>query len=149
MIGKGIGIAALALTLAGCGSVVSNHGYVPPPEDLAALTVGVDDTASVETAIGRPSTAGILQDDAWYYVREQRTQFGPRAARPINREVLALSFSPGGTLQNIERFGLRDGRVVVLSRRVTETSIRDFGLLQQIFRNVGRIDIGQAIANDG
>jgi len=47
---------------------------------------------------------------------------------------------------NIERFGLEDGQVVALSRRITETSIREFGLIQNILRNFGRIDVGEQLA---
>lgn len=112
------------------------------------LTVGVDTRESVEASIGKPSTGGVLSDDAWYYVksRDRRVAFYP--ARTIERELVAISFAGDGTVRNIERFGLERGRVVTLSRRVTESSVRDFGLLQQIARNFGRVDVAEAIAGD-
>lgn len=140
--------ALLAAALTACGPTVRNHGYVPEPEALALVTVGVDTMETVAAAVGRPSTAGVLRDDAWYYVQETRRRFGPTPARPIAREVVAISFAgPGGAVSNVERFGLEDGRVVALSRRVTETTIRDFGLIQQLIRNFGRIDVGQTLAD--
>lgn len=135
----------LALAAA-CGPIVTNHGYVPGEAALSLLVVGVDTMDSVEATVGRPSTSGVLQDDAWYYVRETRRTFGPARPRPIDRELVALSFDGDRRLGNVERFGLEDGRVVTLSRRVTETTIRDFGLIQQILRNFGRIDLGEAVA---
>lgn len=144
-------VAALVVagTVAGCGAVYRNHGYVPEADELQALLVGVDSRDTVEAAVGRPSTTGVLGTDAWYYVRSRTRQFGPRAPRTIEREVVAISFAEDGTMTNIERFGLEDGRVVPLSRRVTETSIRDVGFIAQLLRNVGRINIGEALADDG
>jgi hypothetical protein len=40
---------------------------------------------------------------------------------------------------NIERFGLAEGEVVPLSRRVTDNQIRGQGLLSQLLRNVGQV----------
>lgn len=145
-----IGFAALALagTLTTCGPTFRNHGYAPDDAALGAVVVGVDTRDSVEAAVGQPSTSGVLREDAWYYVEERRRQFGPRAPEPVSREVVAISFAGDGTVANVERFGLRDGRAVPLSRRITETSVRDFGLIQQLLRNFGRIDVGDAIAGD-
>ena len=140
--------AALASGLTACGATYRNHGYVPEPDQLAALTVGEDTRETVEASVGRPSTGGVLSDDAWYYIqsRDRRVAFLP--SRTIRRELVAVSFAGDGTVANIERFGLERGKVVTLSRRVTETSVRDFGLIQQIARNFGRVDIGEALAGD-
>jgi hypothetical protein len=37
---------------------------------------------------------------------------------------------------------------VALSRRVTETNIKGISLIQQILRNFGRFDIGEALSRD-
>ena len=140
--------AVLALVLASCGPIYRNHGYVPVDRDLAGLRVGVDTRESVEAAIGRPATSGVERSDAWYYVQSRTRTLGPLAPRVIDRQLVAVSFAPGGTVANVERFGLERGRVVTLSRRVTETSIRDFGLLQQILGNFGRINVGDTLADD-
>lgn len=141
-------VLSLAVAAGGCAPVFRNHGYAPDPAALSALVVGVDTRDSVEAAVGRPSASGVLGANAWYYVRERRRQFGPTAPRPVSRELVAISFAPDGTLSNVERFGLENGRAVALSRRVTGSTIRDFGLIQQILRNFGRIDVGDALAED-
>lgn len=146
--GMRAGALALCMAAAGCAATFRNHGYVPEESDLRALAVGVDTRETVEAAVGRPTTGGVLGDDAWYYVRSRVRDFAWRAPETISRELVAVSFSEAGTVANIERFGLEDGRVVPLSRRVTETSIREFGLVQQLLRNLGRIDVGEAIAGE-
>ena len=55
---------------------------------------------------------------------------------------MAISFDGRGRVENIERFGLENGNVVVLSRRVTESNIKGVSFLRQLFRNIGNIDPG-------
>ena len=58
--------------------------------------------------------------------------------------MLAVSFDNRGVVRNIERFGLEDGRVVTLQRRVTETGVVDRVLVRQLLRNLGRIGSGSS-----
>ena len=139
--------ALLALALPACSAQFRNHGYVPEPDALQAVAIGVDTRDTLGETIGRPSTASLLEGEAWYYVKERVRLYGPFPPRTISRELVAVSFAPDGTVSNIERFGLRDGRVVTLSRRVTETSVRDFGLIQQLLRNFGRVDVANQLAD--
>ena len=66
----------------------------------------------------------------------------------ISREVLAISFTAEGILRNIERFGLEDGRVVTLSRRVTDDNIQDVSFITQLIRSIGNFDAG-ALLGEG
>ncbi|WP_367274948.1 outer membrane protein assembly factor BamE [uncultured Jannaschia sp.] len=145
---RGTLAALLLIAVGACSATYRNHGYVPNDEDLALLTVGVDTRETVATTVGRPTANGVLRDDAWYYVQSRRKNFAWRAPQTIERELVAISFTEGGTVENIERFGLERGRVVTLSRRITETSIRDFGFIQQLIRNFGRINVGETLAGD-
>ncbi|MBJ3763497.1 outer membrane protein assembly factor BamE [Maribius pontilimi] len=135
-----IALAVAILGLAACSSVYRNHGYVPPDEDLAALNVGVSTRADVTEAIGRPTALGVLDEDGWYYVQSRFRLSGIRPAEEIDREVVAVSFSDAGTVSNVERFGLEQGRVVALSRRVTDENVQGIGFLQQLFGNLGNFN---------
>lgn len=132
----------LAGLLAACTATYRNHGYVPDDADLAEITVGVDDRASVEDLIGRPGAEGMLRDDAWYYVGSRWQHYAYTAPKPVERTIVAISFDPGGQVSNIERFGLEDGEVVTLTRRVTDSGIQGVSLLRQLFGNLGQIDPG-------
>ncbi len=139
---------AAALALAGCAEVIRNHGYIPNQEDLDQIAVGVDTQGTVEALVGQPSTSGVLRDSAWFYVGSKVRHFGARKPQEIERQVVAISFAEDGTVTNIERFGLERGQVVTLSRRVTETTVRDVTFIRQIIRNFGRIDLGEALGGD-
>ena len=136
-------ILAFALTvpfvLAACAATYRNHGFVPPQEDLAQVVVGQTQQSELDGLIGRPSSQGLLTGSAWYYVGSRWQYFGAREPREINREVVAISFAESGAVANVERFGLERGRVVVLSRRVTDTGVTSLGLVRQLLGNVGRL----------
>ncbi|GFE63622.1 outer membrane protein assembly factor BamE [Litoreibacter roseus] len=139
---------SMALFASGCSEVIRNHGYAPSEVELQDIVVGADTRGTVEDVVGRPSTSGVLQAGAWYYVGSTIRHYGYRAPREIDRQVVAITFSEDDTVQNIERFGLERGQVVTLSRRVTETSVRDFNIIQQLLRNFGRIDLGEIVDGD-
>ena len=65
------------------------------------------------------------------------------APQEIDREVMAITFNDKGVVENIERFGLQDGRIVVLERRVTDSNIQGVGFLKQLFGSFGRIDVAE------
>jgi outer membrane protein assembly factor BamE (lipoprotein component of BamABCDE complex) len=148
-LGRWLPLPLVLSAVVACSPVYRNHGYVPAADELALLTVGKDTRDSVEIAVGRPSAAGLLNDEGWYYVQSRYRQFGPRAAQEIDRQLVAISFDKDGTVTNIERFGLEDGRVITLSRRVTETSIKGQGLIRQLLKNFGRFRAGDFLRKEG
>lgn len=138
-------LAALALVVlaAACSAVYRNHGYVPEETDLAQVQVGVDTRETVAQKIGRPTAQGLLNDVGWFYVQSRFKHFGPREPQEIDRQVLAVTFNESGVVENIARYGLEDGRVVEISRRVTETNIKGVGFIRQLMGNFGRISLDQ------
>ncbi len=140
-----LGLALLAM--ASCTPIERNHGYVPRDEELSAITVGVDTRETVATAIGAPTSGGVLSESGYYYVRSKFRHYGPMAPREISREVLAINFDAAGFVSNISRYGLDDGRVVVLSRRVTTDNVRDTTLVRQLLGNIGRFNPGDFVGD--
>lgn len=133
------------LGLAACSPVYRNHGFVPPDTDLAQVVVGETTMDQLPTLIGRPSAQGLLTGSGWYYVGSRWRHYGPREPEEVSREVVAISFNPQGVVSNVERFGLERGRVVTLSRRVTDTSVSEISLIGQILGNLGNFQAGDFI----
>lgn len=141
-----VGLAVmLAGLIAACSATYRNHGYMPTDTDVEVLQIGVDTRETVAQAIGQPGTAGLLTSSGWYYVQSRFKHFTYNAPEEIDRQVLAVSFNDAGTVTNIERFGLEDGRVVVLSRRVTATNIKGVSFLRQLFGSFGRINLEDSL----
>ncbi len=137
------GLALVAL--AACSNLDRKHGYVPSEEDLQQIVVGVDSKATVAEVVGRPTTSGILSDGGWYYVASKFRAYGWRERQEIDREVVAISFDSSGTVENIERFGMEKGRVVAISRRVTDSNIKGIGFLRQLFGSIGNFTAEQLL----
>jgi len=142
---RGVLCAGLIFGLAACTSTYRNHGYVPSEDELAEVVVGIDTRDSVAETVGTPSSGGVLNDSGYYYVRSRIRHSGMRAPEVIEREMVAISFTDTGVVENIERFGLQDGRVVRLNRRVTETSVSNQGFFRQLMGNLGNFDPGQLL----
>ncbi len=134
----GASVSLICLAMA-CSPIYRNHGYAPTDAELSSVEVGRDTRETVTEAVGRPSANGVLGDGRWYYVQSRYRQGGVRAPREIDRQVVVITFAEGGTVSNVERFGLEQGRVVALSRRVTETNIEGVTFIGQLLSNVGRV----------
>lgn len=135
----------LVFCMAACAPVYRNTGYVPSDQELALIVVGKDTRESVAATLGRPSASGLLNDVGWYYVQSRFKQFGALEPKEIEREVVAITFTEAGIVENVERFGLEDGKVVAISRRVTKSNIKQVGLLGQLFSNIGRLRADQIL----
>jgi outer membrane protein assembly factor BamE (lipoprotein component of BamABCDE complex) len=131
--------------MAGCTPLYRNHGYVPPDDALALIEVGVDTRETIAEKVGRPSTAGLLNDTGWYYVQSRWKTVGPREPVEIDRQVVAISFTAEGTVTDVGRYGLQDGQVIALSRRVTESNVQGAGFIRQLLGNIGGLRAEQVL----
>lgn len=138
-------IGLVAMVAVACTTLYRNHGYVPPDEDLALIEVGRDTRETVAATIGRPSTAGLLNDVGWYYVQSRFKLIGGMEPQEVDREVVAITFTMEGVVENIERYGLMDGQVVAISRRVTTPNVKSQSFLRQLFGNIGGLDLGRSL----
>ncbi|WP_341235340.1 outer membrane protein assembly factor BamE [uncultured Sulfitobacter sp.] len=133
-------LVSAGLMLGACSPQYKNHGYVPLQEDLDQITIGSDTRDTVTAMAGTPAASGLLDSSSYYYVRSRRRALGFFAPKEIEREVVAISFSANGIVQNVERFGLERGNVIALDRRVTSSSISDKAFIRQLLGNIGRFN---------
>lgn len=142
---KAIVLGAGILALGACAAQYRNHGYVPSEDELSEIVVGVDTRDSVADSVGVPSAAGLLNDSGYYYVRSRVKHLGGRAPQEIERQIVAITFTSTGVVENIERFGLEDGQVVPLARRITKGGVDDVGFLKAMFGNLGGFNAGDLL----
>lgn len=139
-------IVLFVLAIAGCAATFENHGYAPTDRELEEIIVGVDTRDSVAEAVGRPTSFGMLESGGWYYTQSRWRHFAFKAPKIIDRQVVAISYTEAGTVENIERFTLEDGRVVPLSRRVTDSNVKGISFIRQLLGNVGNFNPAQLLA---
>jgi outer membrane protein assembly factor BamE (lipoprotein component of BamABCDE complex) len=97
---------ALLVLIFGCSEQYRNHGYIPSDEELSSVSVSQDDKNSVIEKLGTPSIGGILNDGNIYFVQSKVLKNSIRASKPIDRQVLVLSFDDNDRLSNIQKFGI-------------------------------------------
>jgi len=137
-------VAGLALiALGACTSQYLQHGYVPSEEELQQIIPGIDTRASVEDVIGVPTSSGVLRDSGYYYIETQIRHFAWKRPEVVEREVLAITFDEAGVVENLITYGLEDGQVVPLTRRVTKSGDGDIGFIRKLFGNIGGLNVGQ------
>ena len=142
---RGLRMALLGLmmvVIAACAPVYRNHGYVPADDELSQIEVGKDTRETIGALIGRPSAAALLNDTGWYYVQSRWKHSGAREPKEIDRQVVAITFTEDGIVENVERFGLEKGKVVALSRRVTASNIKGIGFIRQLLGGIGNLSAG-------
>ena len=133
---RGLAVAALALTLAACSPMMRYHGYAPTDADLAQIEVGRDTRETVAQKLGQPGMGGVMEGSGWFYVQSDWAHRQWRAPQETDRQVVAITFDQRDRVANVERFGLEDGEVVTISRRITDTGPRP-SVLSQVFRVLG------------
>ncbi|MCF6443523.1 outer membrane protein assembly factor BamE [Nereida sp. MMG025] len=148
-IAKAILIGGVVISLAACAAQFRNHGYAPTDAELAEVLVGVDIRDSVIELVGPPTAGGVTNDAGLYYVASRWRYFAYQQPRPIDRQVVAITFDDADFVANIERFTLEDGKVVPISRRVTDSNVQGVTFLRQLLGNLGRFDAGTVLNPDG
>lgn len=133
-------VTLLCIWLAGCTAQYRSHGYVPSEDELQQIVPGVDTRGTVEDLIGVPSTSGTLNESGFYYIESDVRHFAWQRPEVVDREVLAITFNSSGVVENIERYGLQDGQVVPLTRRITRSGDGDISFIRKLFGNIGGIN---------
>jgi outer membrane protein assembly factor BamE (lipoprotein component of BamABCDE complex) len=139
---------AVFCVLGACAATYQNHGYVPTDSDLEEILVGVDTRETVGQSIGRPTSFGMLQSGGWYYSQSRWRHFAYKAPKVIDRQIVAITYTDDGIVENIERFTLEDGRIIALSRRVTDSNIKGISFLRQLMGNLGNLRAGDLLKSN-
>lgn len=130
---------AVLAALAGCTSIRDHRGYLVDAALVDSVQPGVDNKASVERTLGRPTFVSQFGDPAWYYVSVDTKQ--PPFARPrtTGELVLRVTFDQAGNVRALERRGME--RVVRLDPdgHKTPTLGRDRSFFEDLFGNIGAV----------
>ena len=133
---KILSVAVLFLIF-GCSEQYRKHGYIPSEEELSSVSISQDDKSTVIKKLGTPSIGGVLNDGNIYFVQSKVLKNSIRASKPVDRQVLVLSFDDKGKLDNIQKFGIEKGKVVILDYRTTPSGLKNMSFLFRLFQNVG------------
>ncbi|KWT71575.1 Outer membrane lipoprotein OmlA [Hyphomicrobium sulfonivorans] len=133
-----VGLLAGALAIAACDSNVIKHGVQFHEGDLQQVQPGMTQE-QVRMNLGTPSTTAVVgTSQAYYYISSTATQTAFMLPTEQDRQVVAVYFSPGGTVERVANYGMKDGRVFdYVSRTTPAPGGKDDGIIKQLFRNLG------------
>jgi outer membrane protein assembly factor BamE (lipoprotein component of BamABCDE complex) len=136
-------LAGLALAATACDAPVKVRGHLPDPETMARITPGEHGRSDVVDMLGSPSTASSFRDRTWYYIGSKEEQIAFFDPDVLKRNVFAITFNEGDTVESTRLYTLADGQPVEPVDRITPTPGRDLTVLQQLLGNLGRFNTAQ------
>jgi outer membrane protein assembly factor BamE (lipoprotein component of BamABCDE complex) len=130
-----------AALLAGCASmgVKAHKGAVVDPQLASAIQPGVDNKASVEKTLGRPSFTGQFTPNDWYYVSRDTNQFAFRNPRVKQQTVYRVRFDQAGNVIGVDKSGRELIAAVEPAHRKTPTLGRRRSFFDELFGNIGTV----------
>ncbi|HEX7822652.1 MAG TPA: outer membrane protein assembly factor BamE [Sphingobium sp.] len=133
------GAAALLAGLGGCTRIRTHQGYQVDKLLVDSIAPGVDNKASVEGALGRPSFATQFGPEEWYYVSRDMRALAFSSPKPVDQTVLRVRFDPAGNVAVVDRIGMEQVANVGVAGDKTRTLGRKRTFLQEIFGNIGTV----------
>lgn len=132
-------LVAAALMLTGCSEVITVHGHQFHETDIQAIQPGMSQE-QVRTTLGTPATTAVVGNgNAFYYISSKMAQSAFFTPTEKDRQVVAVYFNDGGTVDTVANYGLKDGKVFdFISRTTPSPGGKDEGILKSLFRNLGK-----------
>ncbi len=134
---------ALAATISACSSRIDQRGNLPDADMLANVEVGHINKQGVQDVLGTPSSVGLFDGETWYYISERTETTAFFTPVVLERKVIVIKFDEKGIVSAMNTLTLDDARQIEMVDRRTPTAGNEFGLLRQLFGNLGRFDAGK------
>jgi outer membrane protein assembly factor BamE (lipoprotein component of BamABCDE complex) len=131
--------AASLLALTGCSATITKHGQLFRQTDLQSVQPGMSQD-QVRNTLGTPTTTAVIGGGrTYYYISSTQSQTAFFLPKETDRQVVAIYFNQGGTVDHVANYGLKDGKVFdFISRTTPAPGGKDEGILQSLFRNLGK-----------
>ena len=133
------GVLAMAVTVSGCTRIRTHQGYQIDKLLVDSVQPGVDNRASVEATLGRPTFQSQFGEPEWYYVSRDMKQLAFASPKPVDQTVLRVRFDTAGNVATVDRIGLQNVAKISPSGDKTPTLGRHRTLFQEIFGNIGAV----------
>ena len=128
-----------ATLVSGCVGIRDHRGAVLDEELVSAVQVGVDNKASVEKTLGRPTLVSQVTPNDWYYVSSDTKTSAFRSPRVSQQTVLHVSFDQAGNVAALRRTGKELVASINPVNAQTPTLGRKKGFFEDIFGNIGSV----------
>lgn len=132
-------VLVAAVLIAGCSTTTLKHGQHYTQAELLQIQPGMSQD-EVRVALGSPATTSTVNSGAaYYYISSTRKQTAFLDPKEVDRKVVAIYFSPVGSVDSVAQYGLKDGKVFDYINRTTPSATKtQDGIIQMLFRNLGK-----------
>lgn len=142
------GALAILPLASGCARVRAHQGYIVDNLLVDSIQPGIDNRASVERTLGRPTFAGQFNSSEWYYVARDTRQLAFSKPKPKDQTVLRIRFDATGNVVAVDKTGIDLVSKISPEGETTPTLGRKRGLFQEIFGNIGAVGAGGGTGSD-
>ncbi len=129
---------AAAVAVVGCAPRIDVHGHIGDPDALDGIRPGVQTQAQVAELLGTPTAVATFDDARWYYVTRRTETVSFYDPELTAQRVVAIAFDENGVVESVDSFAAEEARAIDPADDETPTRGRSFGLLEQLFGNIGR-----------
>jgi outer membrane protein assembly factor BamE (lipoprotein component of BamABCDE complex) len=138
------GLIVMAFGASGCAKVRGYQGYVVDSVLMDSVQAGVDNRASVEKTLGKPTFFGQFAASDWYYVSRQTRQYAFTNPRPSEQTVMRIRFNEAGNVVSVDRAGVDRVASIRPSGDKTPTLGKTRGFFEDLFGGIGQVgSVGQ------
>jgi outer membrane protein assembly factor BamE (lipoprotein component of BamABCDE complex) len=137
------GITAATLVCAGCSTSTifaqqeEQRGHLLADSDVQQVQPGMTQE-QVRGLLGTPDTTATAAPATFYYISS--TMRGAAFLEPteVERHILAVYFTPFGTVAQVANYTLKDGKIIDTIGRTTPSAHGDKSLIDKLFKGIGK-----------
>ncbi|WP_295558009.1 outer membrane protein assembly factor BamE [uncultured Hyphomicrobium sp.] len=124
--------------ISACSEQITKHGHLFRESDIAQVQPGMGQE-QVKLILGSPTTTTTIGNgSAYYYISSTEKRVAFMSGSEVDRQVLAVYFTPAQTVDRVANYGLKDGKVFdFVSRTTPAPGGKEDGIFKQLFRNLG------------
>lgn len=135
-------VALAAALLSGCAAMRAHKGAVLDTQLVSSIQPGVDNQASVEKLLGRPTFVGAFAGNDWIYIARDTTQLAFRNPRVTKQNTLIVHFDRAGNVTSVEHSGKELAMNLEPSNRKTPTMGKKKSFFEELFGGIGSVNSG-------
>ncbi|MEM8695737.1 MAG: outer membrane protein assembly factor BamE [Pseudomonadota bacterium] len=142
-------LLATGFVTSGCAQIRTHQGYIGEPILIESVQPGVDNRASVQATLGRPTFTSQFttstETPTWYYVSRDSRQLAFARPRAVDQMILAVRFAGDGNVAAVDILGIDQVASIDPWGEETPTLGRNRGFFDELFGNIGRVgSVGQS-----
>jgi outer membrane protein assembly factor BamE (lipoprotein component of BamABCDE complex) len=130
--------AVAALALAGCAPDIQLRGDLPAKDQIGRIHPGKTTKDEVTKILGSPSSVGVFDPNAWYYISKRTSQSAFFLPETTDQQVYIVDFNKDGVVSAVDHKGLKDAENIVPAPGATPAPGRELSFLEQILGNLNR-----------